>query len=95
MTVVALSAAYGAGGSQIGPALADRLGVPFVDRAIPLEEAEEARRGVDRAQAAHWSRFYGADISDPSLYHLVLDRRRSNWTRVSSSWRSGRDRFRT
>jgi cytidylate kinase len=59
------------------------LGVPFVDRAIPLavarlgdisiEEAEEGRRRVDRAQAAYWSRFYGADISNPSLYHLVID----------------------
>ena len=184
MTVVALSAAYGAGGSQVGPALAERLGVPFVDRAIPLavaqrlnvdlaaaeehdeqvgggffkqllsgfvghdagapapippeltfgedfrrateevllrqadtgegvilgraativlrgrsgvlrvrldgppearaaqasrlggvslEEAEEGRRRVDRAQAAYWTRFYGADIEDPSHYHLVLD----------------------
>jgi cytidylate kinase len=184
VTVVALSAAYGAGGSHVGPALAERLGVPFVDRAIPLavaqrldvdlptaqehderlgggllkrllsgfmahdasapapmppeltvgedfrrateevllkqaatgegvilgraavivlrsrpgvlrvrlegppqrraaqasrlgeiplEEAEQARRRVDRAQAAYWSRFYGADISDPSLYHLVID----------------------
>ncbi len=184
MTVVALSAAYGAGGSQVGPALAQRLGVPFVDRAIPLavaqrlnvdlataeehdeqvggsflkqllsgfvghdagapapippeqtfgedfrrateevllrqadtgegvilgraativlrgrsgvlrvrldgpaearvaqasrlggislEEAEEGRRGVDRAQAAYWTRFYGAEIEDPSHYHVVLD----------------------
>ena len=184
MTVVALSAAYGAGGSQVGPTLAKRLGVPFVDRAIPLgvaqrldvdvptaqehdeqlggglvkrmlsgfvshdasapaplppeltvgedfrrateevlltqaqtgegvilgraavivlrgrpgvlrarlegpaerrsaqaarlggislEQADEARRRVDRAQAAYWSRFYGAEISDPSLYHLVID----------------------
>jgi cytidylate kinase len=184
VTVVALSAAYGAGGSQVGPALADKLGVPFVDRAIPLavarrlgvdlataeehdervgggffkrlmsgfvghdagapaplppeltvgedfrqateevllrqadtgegvilgraaasvlrgrsgvlrvrldgpperraaqaarlggislEQAEEGRRQVDRAQAAYWTRFYGADIEDPSHYHLVLD----------------------
>lgn len=184
VTVVALSAAYGAGGSQVGPALAEKLDVPFVDRAIPLavahklnvdlsaaeehdervgggffkrvisgfvghdagvpaplppeltvgedfrrateevllrqadtgegvilgraaaivlrgragvlrvrlggsperrvvqasrlggisiEEAEEGRRQADRAQAAYWTRFYGADIEDPSLYHVVLD----------------------
>jgi cytidylate kinase len=184
VTVVALSAAYGAGGSYVGPALAERLGVPFVDRAIPLavaqrldveiqvaeehderlgggflkrvlsgfmghdasapapvppeitmgedfrrateevllrqadtgegvilgrasvivlrgrlgvlrvrldgppdrraaqaarlggisiEQADEGRRRVDRAQAAYWSRFYGAEISDASLYHLVVD----------------------
>ena len=38
--LIALSAAYGAGGSIIGPALADRLGVPFLDRAIPLAVAD-------------------------------------------------------
>jgi cytidylate kinase len=31
--LVTISAAYGAGGSVVGPALADRLGVPFVQRA--------------------------------------------------------------
>src|SRR5918997_790288 len=32
MTLVTLSAPYGAGGSQVGPAVAERLGVPLVDR---------------------------------------------------------------
>ena len=40
VTLVALSASYGAGSSVIGPALAERLGVPFVDRAIPLAVAD-------------------------------------------------------
>jgi len=40
MSLVTLSASYGAGGSRIGPALAERLGVPFVDRAIPSAVAE-------------------------------------------------------
>lgn len=39
MTLVAISASYGAAGSRIGSGLAERLGVPFVDRAIPLAEA--------------------------------------------------------
>lgn len=43
--IVALSASYGAGGSRVGPALAERLGVPFVDRAIPF--AVSARLDVD------------------------------------------------
>jgi cytidylate kinase len=38
--LVALSASYGAGGNVVGPALAERLGVPFVDRAIPVKVAE-------------------------------------------------------
>jgi len=57
MPVVTLSAAYGAGGSTLGPALAERLGVAFLDRAIPvavasrlavpLAEAEAREQAVD------------------------------------------------
>jgi cytidylate kinase len=39
MTLVALSASYGAGGTVIGPAVAAGLGVPFLDRAIPMRVA--------------------------------------------------------
>jgi cytidylate kinase len=45
--VVTLSAAYGAGGSQVGPRLAAELGVPFVDRAIATEVAERLALPVD------------------------------------------------
>ena len=41
MRVVTISATYGTAGSLIGPAVAERLGVPFVDRAIPSAVAEE------------------------------------------------------
>jgi cytidylate kinase len=41
MTVVTLSAAYGAGGGVVGPAVAERLGVPFIDRAIPARVAND------------------------------------------------------
>ncbi len=40
MTLIAISAAYGAGGSRVGRELAERLGVPFVDRGIPVAVAE-------------------------------------------------------
>ena len=49
MSLVTLSATYGAGGSEVGPELAKRLGVPFVDRLIPSEVA--ARLDVSRASA--------------------------------------------
>ena len=39
MSLVTLSATYGAGGSVVGPALAQRLDAPFVDRLIPTEVA--------------------------------------------------------
>jgi cytidylate kinase len=55
MTLITLSAPYGAGGSQIGPAVADRLGVPFVDRAIPTAVAERLavplREAIERDEA--------------------------------------------
>jgi hypothetical protein len=50
--LIALSAAYGAGGSIIGAALAERLGVPFLDRAIPLAVADRLEVSYDDA-AAH------------------------------------------
>ncbi len=81
ITLVTLSAAYGAGGSQVGPRLAQRLGVPFVDRAIAagmadrlgLTEAEalkldeDVERGLDRIlnSLAPVGDFYG-DV-DPAL----------------------------
>jgi cytidylate kinase len=81
ITLVTLSAAYGAGGSEVGPRLAERLGVPFVDRAIAagmadrlgLTEAEalkldeDVERGLDRilGNLAPVADFYG-DV-DPAL----------------------------
>jgi cytidylate kinase len=38
--VVTLSASFGAGGSIVGPEVAERLGLPFLDRAIPAAVAD-------------------------------------------------------
>lgn len=76
--LIALSAAYGAGGSVIGPALAERLGVPFVDRAIPLAVADRLKVSFDDAAAhdekvsASWlervlTAFVGGDTGVPTL----------------------------
>jgi len=59
MTLVTLSAAYGAGGSRVGPAVAERLDLPFVDRAIPTGVAERLalplREAVARDESVgHW-----------------------------------------
>ncbi len=55
MTLITLSAPYGAGGSQVGPAVAQRLGVPFVDRAIPTSVAQRLavplREAIERDEA--------------------------------------------
>ena len=49
--VVTISAAYGAGGSEIAPAVARRLGARFVDRAIPVDVAERLAVPLDDAFA--------------------------------------------
>jgi cytidylate kinase len=77
MTLVALSAAYGAGGGRIGPALAERLEVPFLDRAIPNAVAAELSVSVDEAVAFDYetsrswlervlSGFIGSDTGAPA-----------------------------
>lgn len=40
--VVTLASLFGAGGSVVGPRVAERLGVPFLDRAIPQAVAKQA-----------------------------------------------------
>jgi cytidylate kinase len=51
MPVVTISAAYGTGGSRIGPAVAERLDCHFVDRAIPVEVAARLEVDVEQARA--------------------------------------------
>ncbi len=69
MVMVTISASYGAGGSAVAPRVAERLGLPFVDRAIPVavaddlgvstEEADELYRNV----SGRWPRFLAAMTS--------------------------------
>lgn len=49
-TVVTISASYGAGGSWIGPEVAERLGWRFIDRAIPVQVAELLAVPVEHAE---------------------------------------------
>jgi hypothetical protein len=51
MGVVTLSAAYGSGGPEIGPAVAERLGLPFHDRVIPVKVAGRLGVPVEEAEA--------------------------------------------
>lgn len=75
--LVAISGAYGAGGSRVGRELADRLGVPFLDRAIPaavaealavpLEEAIEHDGRISRGWPERiLSGFLGQDTGTPT-----------------------------
>ncbi|HEY9389779.1 MAG TPA: cytidylate kinase-like family protein [Mycobacteriales bacterium] len=64
MGVVTISATYGAGGSEIGPAVAAMLGLPFVDRAIPAGVAR--RLGVPLSDAEQKDETY-----DTGLWRIV------------------------
>jgi cytidylate kinase len=60
--VVTIAALYGAGGRTVGPRVAERLGVQFLDRAIPRGVAERAGvtesavAGVDEQPRSGWER---------------------------------------
>jgi cytidylate kinase len=49
--IITISATFGAGGSVIGPAVAEHLGLPFVDRAIPAAVAAEIGCSLEEALA--------------------------------------------
>jgi cytidylate kinase len=51
MGTVTIAATYGAGGSVVGPAVAERLGLPLVDRAIPVAVAHELAASLGDALA--------------------------------------------
>ena len=51
MGTVTIAATYGAGGSVIAPAVATRLDLPFIDRAIPVALAEEIHEPLEAALA--------------------------------------------
>lgn len=61
MGIVTISASYGTGGSQIGPAVSAVLELPFVDRAIPTAVAHslgvpitDAEAQDDRGHSGFW-----------------------------------------
>ncbi|MEX2100217.1 MAG: cytidylate kinase-like family protein [Acidimicrobiia bacterium] len=51
LPVVTISAPYGAAGPIVGRAVADRLGVPFLDRAIPTAVAQTLAVSLVEAEA--------------------------------------------
>jgi cytidylate kinase len=49
--IVTVSAPYGCGGAEIAPAVAEQLGLPFHDRAIPAQVAGRLGVPVEEAEA--------------------------------------------
>jgi cytidylate kinase len=69
MAVVTISASYAAGGSEIGPRVAERLGVAFIDRIVPVSVAKELGITVEEAESVAqdapgrlWSLFAGMSL---------------------------------
>jgi cytidylate kinase len=89
-SVVTIAALYGTGGAIIGPRVAERLGVEFLDRAIPASVAEQAgltekavatvdegpRRRTERL-ISHLARASNpATATGMSVEHVYLDERK-------------------
>src|SRR5271154_3591265 len=66
MGSVTISASFGARGQQIGRAVAERLNIEFLDRAVPSTVARELRLSAESAEAmderapSRWERFVTA-----------------------------------
>ncbi len=59
MPGVTISAGYGAGGSVVAPAVAERLGLPLLDRAISTTVAAELHVTLDEAEGGRPHRSFG------------------------------------
>ncbi len=74
MALVTISSAYGALGGEVGPALAAELGVPFLDRAIPAEVAEQLAVPLadaetrDEALSGFFERLLGTFVMMGGMY---------------------------
>jgi cytidylate kinase len=78
---VTISASYGAHGDRIGHGVAEQLGLPFLDRAIPatvarqLKLSEEDADTLDQRAPSRWDRiaatFTGMDASYSELPYLT------------------------
>src|SRR6478672_2989925 len=69
MPVVTISASYGSGGSEVAPALAERLGVRFVDRSI--SPAGGLTAGSIHAERELHDRFSDRDALEAALRDAV------------------------
>jgi cytidylate kinase len=76
MGSVTISASYGAHGERIGRAVADRLGLPFLDRAIPSTVAQQLKLSglsagsLDERAPRRWERFLSS-LSAPGPVDLL------------------------
>lgn len=72
--VVTVSASYGAGGSVVAPALAERLGWPFVDRLVTAQVSTEADEYAVRSRSGEALSVEEEAVTPPSRLLLGLAR---------------------
>lgn len=66
MGSVTISASYGAHGDRVGHAVAERLGLSFLDRAIPnavarqLQLSDQSAETLDERAPSRWERIFGS-----------------------------------
>ncbi|HEX3540794.1 MAG TPA: cytidylate kinase-like family protein [Acidimicrobiales bacterium] len=72
--LVTISATYGAGGSVVAPALASRLGVPFVDRLVVPSAVHQLSEGLseDEREAGWLPRLIAAAARLPPVIGVSL-----------------------
>ena len=78
MTLVTISASYGAGGSRVAPDLADRLGVPFLGRppeprVVEGDECEAGEEGLGAGAGRLLSRIASMAVSWGTPSGLTAD----------------------
>ncbi|MGY6501805.1 MAG: cytidylate kinase-like family protein [Acidimicrobiales bacterium] len=73
MRIITVSASYGAGGSLVAPLVADRLGLPYLNRAQAAsdsqrmhQEATEAAHSDEELERGLWRRLLGALAATPT-----------------------------
>ena len=88
MGIVTISASYAAGGSEIAPRVAERLGLPFIDRAIPVNVAaelgvpvESVEGGAEQSRSGFWALMASMAVvpdyigtSSPGYVHVPSER---------------------
>lgn len=72
MRIITISASYGAGGSVIAPAVADRLGAAFLDRAVSARSGDDPRAVVAESASPQedlsrglWQRIFDGFAATP------------------------------
>jgi cytidylate kinase len=71
---ITIAATYGAGGSIVGPAVAERLSLPFIDRAIPTAVVQRIHEPLvsaladDSAASSRVGRLFNSALSYTGLF---------------------------